>query len=420
MTYYESVRFLYSLGNEVKAAKLGLDRVRILLEALDAPHRSCRFIHVAGTNGKGSTCAMIESALRASGLRTGLYTSPHLIEPTERICIAGEPVPRQAFAAACGRVREAVERLLADGGLDLHPTYFECVTAIGFLLFRQAGVDRVVLEVGLGGRLDATNVVRPELAVVTPIDFDHEAFLGRSIESIAGEKAGILKPGVPAVFAPQREEAARVLAGRAAALGIETHQVPDALPQDASIGPFSSRFTAAGREIECPLAGLHQVTNALTAIAALQRLGVPGSALAEGIRTVRWPARLERVRREPDIVLDGAHNPAGARALAAYIQRFHAGRRVILIFGCMRDKAVAEVAGILGPAAASVILTAARQPRAIRPESLREFFDHPGVSVAASVDEALASAIARAAPRDIVFVTGSLFLAGEARQILVK
>jgi len=211
MTYPDSVQFLYALGNEVKTAKLGLDRVSLLLEALGGPHRAGRYIHVAGTNGKGSTCAMIEAGLRAAGRRTGLFTSPHLIEPTERIRVAGEPVTREQFAAAFARVHGAAERLLAEGALEFHPTYFETVTAMAFVLFRELEAEWVVLETGLGGRLDATNVVRPELAVVTQVDYDHEALLGSSLEAIAGEKGGILKPGVPALFSRQRPEAAAVL-----------------------------------------------------------------------------------------------------------------------------------------------------------------------------------------------------------------
>src|ERR1700704_4278595 len=204
MTYPEVVRFLYSLGNEIQTAKFGLDRITRLLKALGDPHRAGRFVHVAGTNRKGSTCAMIEAGLRAAGIRTGLFTSPHLIEPTARIQIDGIPVTPAAFERALNVVHEIAETL----DLDCHPTYFETVTAMAFWLFREKHVHTAVIEVGLGGRLDSTNVVQPVLTVITPIDFDHEAYLGHTIEAIAGEKAGILKPGVPAVSAPQRPEAA--------------------------------------------------------------------------------------------------------------------------------------------------------------------------------------------------------------------
>ncbi len=423
MTYPESVRLLYSLGNEIKTAKLGLDRIERLLEELGSPHRGGRFVHVAGTNGKGSTCAMIEAGLRAAGLRTGLYTSPHLVEPTERIRIDGAPVEPGWFAAACHAVHKAAERLLAADALDCHPTYFETVTAMAFTLFRELRVDVAVLEVGLGGRLDATNVVQPELAIITPIDFDHEVFLGKSLEAIAAEKAGILKRGSMALFAPQRSEVEPVLVEHAAAAGIAPTQASGWEIREVEIHALGNRFTAIGRNtvhVECPLAGEHQVTNARTAVAALELLGTQAMAIEDGIRSVRWPGRLERVAERPEIILDGAHNPAGARALANYIRRFHSGRRVWLVYGAMRDKAVAEMAGILAPVAGEVILTAPAQARAVRPEILLELFDHPRARTAPDVSSALALARTEAGAGDAVFVTGSLFLVGEARAALVQ
>ena len=422
MSYDETVRFLYSLGNEVRAAKLGLERMTALLERLDSPHLGRAWVHVAGTNGKGSSCAMIESGLRAAGLRTGLYTSPHLAEPTERIRMAGQPVSREQFAAAFEPVHQAAERLLAEGLLEAHPTYFETVTAMAFLLFRELGAEIGVLEVGLGGRLDATNVVTPRLAVITPIDFDHESFLGKSLESIAAEKAGILKRGVPAVFAAQRPEAQAAIEARAAELGIQPLRTSRWQVRDLGLDRSGSRFLACGPQelrIECPLAGEHQVENALIALTALEALGTPPEAIAQGIRQTRWPGRLERVREAPEIILDGAHNPAGARALARYIERFFAGRRVWLVYGAMRDKAVAEMAGILFPLAQEIILTAPAQARAVRPEILAELADHPRPRLAPRLAQALEIVRREAAPEDAVFISGSLFLAGEARSLLV-
>src|SRR5215813_573305 len=228
MTYPDSVQFLYALGNEIKTAKLGLDRIATVLDALGRPQDRLRIVHVAGTNGKGSTCAMIESGLRAAGYRTGLFTAPHLAEPTERIQIDGQPISAARFTAAFEQVHAAVER-----SLDMHTTYFETVTGMALLVFAEERADRVVLEVGLGGRLDATNVVAPELCVITPVDYDHEQYLGRSLESIAGEKAGILKRGVPVVVAPQRQEAKPVIEARAAELGVAI--VPAMTPTDIEI-----------------------------------------------------------------------------------------------------------------------------------------------------------------------------------------
>ena len=418
MNYPDSVRFLYALGNEVKTAKLGLERIDVLLEALDNPQRACRIVHVAGTNGKGSTSAMIESGLRAAGYRTGLFTSPHLVEPTERIQVEGKPVDADRFAAAFDRVHACAETLLRQERIDLHPTYFECVTAMALLLFRECGVEFTVLEVGLGGRLDATNVVTPELCVVTPVDFDHEAYLGKSLEAIAGEKAGILKPGVRAVFAWQRPEAADVLEARAAVLGAAVTHSSEVAISGVALHARGSDFLWGDVPVSCPLAGEHQVENARTAIAALAELGVAPDAIRRGIAQSRWPGRLERVAVNPEIVLDGAHNPASVRALAAYLDRFYDPRRVWLIYGAMRDKAVEEMTAILFPRAAHVIVTAPAQARALRPESIRELADHGDIRVAADLKAALGLA-GEAAREDAIFVTGSLFLVGEARALII-
>jgi dihydrofolate synthase/folylpolyglutamate synthase len=421
MDYPDSVHFLYSLGNEIKTAKLGLDRIRAVLEALGRPQDRPRFVHVAGTNGKGSTCAMIESALRAAGRRTGLFTSPHLSQPTERIRIGGHPISADRFAGAFNRVHSAVEELFSAGAIDLHTTYFETVTAMALLVFAEEGAEMVVLEVGLGGRLDATNVVSPDLCVITPVDFDHEAFLGKSLESIAGEKAGILKAGVPVVFARQRPEAARVLDGRAAELSIAVARTAAWSVRDLEMDARGSRFRLSGGRdlgIACPLAGEHQVENAVTAAVALACLGVPDSAIEAGIARTRWPGRLERVSERPEIILDGAHNPAGARALAAYIDRFYSHRPVRLIYGAMRDKAIDEISGILFPRAQQVIVTAPQQARALSPEALRDIGGHPDLRTAPTLRDALAL-VEDASPEDVVFVTGSLFLVAEARELLV-
>jgi dihydrofolate synthase/folylpolyglutamate synthase len=411
MNYPDSVQFLYALGNEIKTAKLGLERIRAVLDALGRPQDRLHFVHVAGTNGKGSVCAMLESALRAAGRRTGLFTSPHLAEPTERIRIDGAPVSVERFAAAFERVHACVEELMAKGAIDMHTTYFETVTAMALTVFEEERVDMVVLEVGLGGRLDATNVVIPDLAVITPIDFDHEAYLGKSIESIAGEKAGILKPGVPAVFARQRVEAARVLEARLIDARWSEHWPVSNLELDAR----GSRFCLHDLRIHCPLAGEHQAENAVTAALALMRLGIPNSAIETGIADAQWPGRLEHISDNPEIILDGAHNPAGARALASYVQRFYANRRIRLIYGAMRDKAVAEISGILFPLAEEAIVTAPHQARALAPETLREISDHPNLTIAADIEAALAIPT----DADVTFVTGSLFLVAEARAAII-
>ncbi len=405
MDYPDSVQFLYTLGNEIKTAKLGLERIRAVLHALGDPQQSFRSVHVAGTNGKGSTCAMIEAGLRAAGVRTGLFTSPHLLEPTERIQIDGIPVSQAQFQ----RAFEVVHATAGKLDLDCHPTYFETVTAMAFWLFRELGVETAVIETGLGGRLDATNVVEPVLTAITPIDFDHEAYLGHTIEAIAGEKAGILKAGVPAVFARQRPEASAVLETRARELGVKVTRAAEFEIRDLEIDARGSRFNG----LECRLAGEHQVENAVTAMLALNELGVAPDAIAQGLADVRWPGRLEFVAPNPDVLLDGAHNPAGARALARYLQRFYAGQRIWMVYGAMRDKAIEEVAEILFPLAHELIFTAPDSSRAIRPEALAEL---AGRGRCADLEAAMGIIQAEAASDDVVVITGSLFLIGEARR----
>ena len=401
MTYPDSVRYLYALGNEMKTAKLGLERISAVLAALSNPEKAYRVVHVAGTNGKGSTCAMIAAGLQAAGVRTGLFTSPHLIEPTERIQVDGMPVSETQFSRAFDTVHQAASAL----DLDAHPSYFETAAAMAFWLFRELNVQTAVIEVGLGGRLDATNVVDPVLTVITPLDMDHQAFLGDTIEQIAGEKAGILKRGVPAVFARQGREAEAVLDARAAELGIRVRRAAEFEMHDLEMDARGSRFSG----IEIPLAGEHQVDNAVTAALALEELGMSPVGIAE----TRWPGRLEHISPNPDIVLDGAHNPAGARALARYLETYYSGRKRWMIFGAMRDKAVAEMGAILFPLADELILTAADSPRSMTPEELAALAGRG--RAAANIGAALQLVAGEAAADDAIIITGSLFLVGEAR-----
>jgi dihydrofolate synthase/folylpolyglutamate synthase len=417
MTYREAVAQLYALGNEVATAKLGLDRIRALLHRLGDPQTACRFVHVAGTNGKGSVSAMIEAGLREAGVRGGLYTSPHLVEPVERIQIAGTPISEGEFAAAFVEVHRAARAMMAAGEIDLHPTYFECVTAMAFLLFRQRRVEMAVMEVGLGGRLDATNVIEPDLCVITPVDFDHQSFLGDSIEQIAAEKAGILKPGVPAIFACQHAAVMRVLEARAAELGIAPERAADVAVSALHVTARDSRFRLNGEIVNCPLAGEHQVENAVVAATALRRLGYSAS----GIAHTRWPGRLERIAERPDIILDGAHNLAGVHALAGYLRRFCRGRAVHLIYGVMRDKPVGEMTAELFSLAATVVVTAPANTRAMTADDLiRAAAAHSNMRAAPNIQAALELVRGAASPEDAIFVTGSLFLVGEARALLVK
>lgn len=388
MNFPDSVRFLYSLGNETKTIKLGLDRMRDVCAALGNPERGLRFIHVAGTNGKGSVCAMIEAGLRGASFKTGLYTSPHLVSPVERIQIDGKPISQEAFAAAFNHVHTAVEHL------PEHPTYFETVTAMALAVFSETKVDYVVWEVGLGGRLDATNVVTPELTVITPVSFDHQSYLGDTLLQIASEKAGILKPGIPAVIAPQLPEAMEPIERRARELN----------------APLESS-AAVTLDFDPPLLGRHQIENCKTAVLALRKLGVDPA----GVHTAQWPGRLERVAQNPDIYLDGAHNIAGAAAVADFIRETAKGHKVWLIFGVMRDKNLLAIGAELFPLADQLILTAPAMERAMPPAEIPA---PAHARVTENVPQALELVRRQAAPGDIIFITGSLFLVGEARAIL--
>lgn len=442
MNYEESVRALLALGRELAAPrqpaqssaagaqiqKFGLKNIETLSASLGNPHRAVPCAHVAGTNGKGSTAAMLESILRVAGLRTGLYTSPHLERVNERIRINGEEVSDENFAAAWTRVHSNIESLMASGALAAHPTYFECVTAMAFLIFAETKLDFAVYEVGLGGRLDSTNIVTPEVAVITSIDFDHESFLGNSIAEIAGEKAGIIKPGITVVSAAERPEARKVIAERCRQLGARlievdstyrvrfTHSIDGRYP--AMVAP--RRGGGAILTLAPPLPGRFQIRNALAAAAAARVLAERSFALSDeniesGIRSVHWPGRLEKLSDCPAVYLDGTHNPAGARELVKFWKENFSGRRIFLVYGTVRDKAVDEIAGLLFPQAERVILTAPRQPRAISADVLAEMTGHLASSflVEAEPQKALERALDMASPEDAVFATGSLYLVGE-------
>ena len=417
LSYPDSVQYLYSLGNEIKAgAKLGLERMQALLAGLGHPENAQRFVHVAGTNGKGSTCAMLAAALRASGLRTGLYTSPHLIEPTERIEINGTPVTKERFAASFATVHQVAEQILLAEQLDAHPSYFETVTAMALLIFKEA-CDISVIEVGLGGRLDATNVIHPELCVITSVAYDHEAYLGNTLASIATEKAGILKAGVPAVMASQQPAAQTVIENRARELNCPLIRTADYTFTNIEAGARGSSFAFENERYTCALPGRHQIENAKAAILAGKALNLSPQSIRAGLRDVRWPGRLELISQQPDFILDGAHNPAGAAALASYIREFHRNSPVWLVYGAMRDKAVEEVAEQLFPLADKLIATAPDFPRALRPQAILELSAHREAVTANTVADAIQ--LARLAPPNAaVFFTGSLFLVGEARAIL--
>ena len=433
MTYDEAVRILLSLGRELAAPrqarvqKFDLQNITLLVKRLGSPHRASPCAHIAGTNGKGSTAAFLESILRAAGFKTGLYTSPHLVRINERICVNGNEITDEDFAAAFTRVHDLIEELLASAALAAHPTFFECVTAMAFEHFARLHVEFAVYEVGLGGRLDSTNIIEPVLTIITPIDFDHEDYLGHSLELIAGEKAGIIKPGALVVGAAQPTEVAAVIRKIAKEKNARLVLiVRDYRAEMLVAGPGGSSavFTKLQGdwrlEVELPLAGRCQVQNALTAAVAARLLGELGfrmsdAAIARGIAATRWPGRLQQVSERTAVFIDGTHNPAGARELVAFWREQFSGRRIYLVYGAMRDKAVDEMAGLLFPEVEAVIATAPRQSRAISAEVLAELTGHHArqIEVVPSAEEALERAIELAGTDDVVFATGSLYLAGD-------
>ena len=436
MTFQEAVNYLLSLGRELAAptqaatAKFNLENISILAKHLGHPENKYPSVHIAGTNGKGSTAAFLETMLREAGYRTGLYTSPHLERINERIRVEGNDIPDEAFADVFSRIHSLIEKLLADGTLRAHPTFFECVSAIAFLYFAEAGVDFAVFETGLGGRLDSTNIVTPQVSIITRIDFDHENFLGHSLREIAAEKAGIIKPSVPVVLAEQRDEVRDVIAARAGELHSPLVE-PATLYSVESLRMEEGRVRAVIREsgaeksinVDPALAGRFQLQNALNAVAAAHVLKSQGYRLTDGvielgIAAAVWPGRIEKIRSQPDIYLDGAHNPSSARELDTFLAENFAGRRIILIFGALRDKAVDEIAGILFPRAAHVIFTEPATSRAISAAQLAEIAGHYAASseIIPDAAQALEAALAKAQPGDAIFITGSLYLVGQLRR----
>jgi dihydrofolate synthase/folylpolyglutamate synthase len=421
MEFSESVDYLYSLGNEILAMKLGLETIRSLCLELGSPQDSFPAVHIAGTNGKGSTAAMTEAILRAGGVRTGLFTSPHLISITERIRVGGEPIPPDQFAMLGGRVRAAGERLVESGRLPAPPTFFEQVTAIAFLWFAEQRVELAVLEVGMGGRLDATNICRPLVTAITPVGLDHQQYLGDTLAAIAGEKAGIIKPGIPVVVAPQEPEAQVVILARAEECGapvIDGGVEVEPVSHTPDLRQWVEFRTERGSFDAClSLRGRHQAINARTAIAIVEVLRSTGlsidtEAIVAGLENCYWPGRLD-LRSGPlgrTILIDGAHNEAGAVVLADFLRECCRRRPLTLIFGAMRDKDVAKIGEQLFPLFEQIIVTGIANPRALDPA---EIVVAGEVERAAGLLEALEIAGRVTPPEGLIVVAGSLYLVAE-------
>ena len=406
-----SLDFLFSL--ERFGMKFGLASMATLCGAMDHPERAFTSVHIAGTNGKGSVAAMVECALRAAGHRTGRYTSPHLVRVEERFVIEGREIDRETLERGATRLEGLVERLVANGQLDGWPTFFECTTALAFDLFRDAAVEVAAIEVGLGGRLDATNVITPAVCAIVSIDFDHQAQLGTTIASIAAEKAGIIKPGVPVVCGPLPPEAMALVTRVCGERGAPLIRTGDDRALQGHV-----------RALPLALRGEHQVSNAVVAAAVLQALDARGVAvdvasIHEGLTHASWPGRLEEFTAGATrVLLDAAHNPAGTRAVAQYVRAI-APAGVTLVFGVMKDKAVDEMLASLAPIARRTICTTAASPRAMAAADVARAAraTHAAVEVEPDPETALTRAVEAG---DMVVVAGSIFLIGPLRERLAR
>jgi len=433
MTYREAIEYLHSLTDYEKRRierytpeTLDLTRVEQLLDGLGDPHRAYPSVHIAGTKGKGSTAAMVESALRAAGYRTGLYTSPHLHTFRERIRVGGELISREEVVALVEEIQPLVARVPGV-------TTFEAITAMAFAYFARQGVQMLVAEVGLGGRLDATNVLLPEVAVITSLSLDHTYILGETLPEIAHEKAGIIKPKVPVVSAPQRAEAIHVIEEvsrerDAPLIEVGRDWTWDPGPFDLDGQSFTTRRVKGGGDALAgdywiPLLGRHQLENGTTALAALQVLrergfDLPRRAVEKGLHDVEWPGRMEVLGQNPLAVADCAHNPYSARVLRAALEEWFPNTRWVLVFGASADKDIAGMLRALLPITDYLIVTRSEHPRAAAPIELADIAASVGggAEVAVNVPRALQRALVAMEPGSGILFTGSIFLVAEARE----
>jgi len=430
MNFEESVKYLYGLGNEVLAMKLGLENISKLLKALGSPQDKFLKVQVAGTNGKGSTCAFLEAVCLSAGISVGMTTSPHLVSVTERVRIGGAEIGEEEFARHALLVRETSENLVAAGELETVPTFFEQVTAIALSAFAENKVELAILETGLGGRFDATTAARAEIVAITPVDYDHQRILGETLREIAAEKAAIIRADTKVIVARQKKEAEKVINGKCREVGVEPiRAAKDYIVKKHDVWEFlpiiSINFSTENdvyHDIVLGLAGRHQAENAITAVKIAETLREFGFEIEKeniwsGIENARHRGRLEFYEK---ILFDGAHNASGAKALREFLDEF-INQPVILVFGAMRDKDLSEIAEFLFPKAASLILTKPDNPRSMETGELLKFvpedFDKRNLVVAETVEEALKIASYHAI-RGIICVTGSLYLVGEAQKIL--
>jgi dihydrofolate synthase/folylpolyglutamate synthase len=444
MSYQSAVARMFALGHELAQTpshKFDLAHMRVLLQAMDHPEQRFPSVLIAGTNGKGSTAATLAAILRASGLKTGLYTSPHLVRINERIRVNGKEISDDEFAALQCEVDRVAEKLVENAELPWHPSFFEMMTAIGFEHFAREQVDVAVLEVGMGGRLDATNVVEPLVSVITDISLDHQKYLGNTVGEIAREKVGIIRSGEAVVTLPQQPEANDVIGNTILELGA---RAVNAVPYVPPVSPGSGEYTVPSTEpgkpglvsryplqvlgeqilVETPLVGRHQLRNVALAIATAAELnqqgfsGITAKSVESGIRQTQWPGRFQVIAARPgwpEMVIDVAHNPAGAWALRSALSERYEDRPLIFVFGAMRDKAISEMAQILFPLADRVIATRPDNPRAALPQEIQEAGAQTGVEfeLVEDVQRAVDRARELSGAGTVVVITGSIYLVGE-------
>jgi dihydrofolate synthase/folylpolyglutamate synthase len=407
-----------------------LDRIEALLRRLGSPHQQARTVHVAGTKGKGSTAAMCDAVLHAAGYRTGFYSSPHLHSFRERIRLNTQPVSEERFGSLVGRVWPHLQDVTGKDGLA-PVTLFEALTAMGFYGFADAGVEYQTIEVGLGGRLDATNVVEPAVCVITPVSYDHTAILGDSLGQIAREKAGIIKPDSTVVIAPQEPEAREALDLACLKQGARPIYVGRDVTWQAGARDASGQELVVGGRLDeyrvrIPLLGLHQLENTAAAVAALEVLReqgceIPRDALAQGLASVSWPCRMEVLSRSPLVVADGAHNLHSMESLLASLPHYLGNRRLLAVVGFSRDKSVEDMVRCLAQTGPVVFATASRHPRSLAPRDIARQFAQHGIAAVetSSPKEALERALEVAGAEDLVLATGSLFVAAEVREAVL-
>jgi dihydrofolate synthase/folylpolyglutamate synthase len=428
MEYKDAIDYLYDL--KIYGMSLGLERIEHLLNSLGSPQESLKIVHVAGTNGKGSVCAMISSILQSVGYKVGLFTSPHLIDFGERIRVNWEPIPNKRLSKLVEKIKPIAESMVTEDGFE-HPTFFEIACAMALYHFKEENVDYAIMEVGLGGRLDATNIVKPLVSVITSVDLDHTHVLGEKLHDVAREKAGIIKEGVPVVTGVKQKEILELIEKicenkKCPLYALEKHARYTPLESNFDYQSFELRLNdTLNMELKIPLLGEHQLENAQIAVATIERLKeqgvqIPNSSVIEGLKGTKWPARFQIVKKNPYVVLDAAHNPSGMRVLGRTMVNVFGDTKKILIMGIMRDKDIPGIVYEASRFADQIIVTQPKfersaDPQIIFTEAKRHIND---VLLVKEVSEALKCGISQADFSDVVCISGSIFCVGEAMGIL--